>query len=331
MDYKTESNLNPQEKFVRSEKIASGSDGWLSPKGNYYKVGTTQHDESADFLVKNTTEVKDEEKRRFRHSFLREDYDIKSSRFKLEELGWVLIRGNVLHSNDALNYSTKQLRLINEAGIKIVSAFDGSKAYSSAHTLEFIAKVSNEISAGKMVAEARKIVASRGEEYSDFEAGTLRDIDSFEKDIFHNEIHTESVNPDEDVLSSRHGKDSLPAEIFDTLSDGFSEEMFVNNGRYSYCFRLLDIGDKEKLIVQARIYHHDGLSGGMHGAVENWISVFVVDEFTLLDKIQKLISKGSDDVPFHGTSIGKDNDFFIDLWKKIPDELKGKLPLSFAS
>jgi len=332
MDRLLGEDQRPPEKFSKSDHIEPRSDGWLSPKGDYYKVNSIEHDESSTYLVANSPEVQNEVKRRSSYPYfsLTVDYRSMPDRMKLKELGWVLIRGSVLHSDEASNYTPLQLKSITEAGIQIVNAFDGSQEYSSDKTLKWANEAIKKLDEIQKIDEIKKIVAEHSNDPYSFEAETLISVEDFKKDPFHTEIHTESVYSDDDVLSGNIGKDSLPAEIFNKLSEGYSEEMIVFNGRSTYCFRLLNIGDKQKLMAQARIYHHDGLSSAIHGAVENWIGAYVIDDFTLSDKIQRIISHGSNDSPKHAVSMSKENGYFINLWQKIPDRMKDKFPLSPA-
>lgn len=332
MDKLFSEDRRPPEKFPKSDHIDPGSDGWLSPKGDYYKVNSTEHDESSTYLVANSSEVQNEVKRRSGYPYfsLTVDYRSMPDRMKLKELGWVLIRGNVLYSDEASNYTPSQLKSITEAGIQIINAFDGSQEYSSDKTLKWANEAIKKLDEVPKIDEIKKIVAEHSNDPYSFEAETLTSMEDFRKDPFHTEIHTESVSSDDDVFSENIGEGSLPAEIFNKLSEDYSDEMIVFNGRHSYCFRLLDIGDKQKLMAQARIYNHDGLSSDIHGAVENWISVYVIDEFTLPDKIQRIISHGTKDYPKHGVTMSKENGYFTNLWQKIPDRMKDKFPLSFA-
>jgi len=49
-----------------------------------------------------------------------------------------------------------------------------------------------------------------------------------------------------------------------------------------------------KLLVQREEYFHDGLSGGMSGDTNNYISMSVVDENSIRQKLSKLIdNRGS--------------------------------------
>ena len=51
-----------------------------------------------------------------------------------------------LVQDNALNYTSRQLTLLSEAGIPIVGAFDGSKEFSSQETLDWVKKASTSIS-----------------------------------------------------------------------------------------------------------------------------------------------------------------------------------------
>lgn len=274
------------EKFVRSEKIEPGSDGWLSPRGDYYKVGTTEHDESADYLIGNSQEVKEEERIRFAHAWDKKDYDEKNNREKLKQLGWILVRGDILRSEDALNFTASQLKAISEAGIKVVSAFDGSTEYSSDEVQSIVKKVQTNLDQSKVIQQLYEDI-EKGDSpwFSSIREETAVRLANFKEDPFHTTIYTA------EVYDWHHPKEHevLPMEILDILSKGSSEEMKMFLGRSEYTFRVIDLKTGGKIWVEREEYFHDGLSGGSTGDYNNYISMFVVDDVLMRKRIADLI------------------------------------------
>ncbi len=303
-------NSNENEKFPRSDKIIPGSDGWLSPKGNYYKVGTTQHDESASFLISNSFEAQDEEKRRFRHSYDREDYDVKNDREKLKQLGWILVRGEILRSEDALNFTTSQLKAISEAGIKVISAFDGSTEYSSDEVSQVVDRINSGFAKSKIIQHVRE----------DLEQGkfspwlrstrerTIQGIEDFSNKPFGRTISTDELYTDEPEV--------LPSEIFNVMSEGSFEEMKMKLGRSEYTFRVIQLKTGAKIWVEREEYFHDGLSGGMMGDCNNYISMYVVDNVLMKERLKTLIDhRGFGQAP--EIKFETKDGYFADIFRDI--------------
>lgn len=274
-------------KFPKSEKIKHGTDGWLSPRGDYYEVGSTQHDESATFLVVNSPEVRDGERRKFTHSYERGDYDDKNDREKLKELGWILIRGKVLRSEDALNFTPAQLRSISEAGIIVISAFDGSTEYSSAEVQAILKNVFLGLDNSKIILSVREDLekGKLSPWWTEIRQKTFSDIDRFEENPFHTSIYTAEVH------DWRHPNEHeiLPSEIFDIMSQGSSEEMKMLLGRSEFYFRVINLETGGKIWVEREKYFHDGLSGGMAGDINNYISMYVIDDVLASERLVNLI------------------------------------------
>lgn len=275
------------EMFPRSEKIALGSDGWLSPRGDYYKVESTQHDESATYLVGNSFEVKEGERTRFAHTWQRRDYDDKNDREKLKELGWILVRGEILRSEDALNFTPAQLKSISEAGIKVISAFDGSTEYSSDEVQRILDGVFSRLDKSEVLQQVRKDLddGKLSPWFTGIREVTVSDLNRFRDNPFHTSVYTA------EVYDWHHPKEHevLPQEIFDIMSQGSSEEMRMLLGRSEYTFRVIDLKSGGKIWVEREEYFHDGLSGGMTGDYNNYISMYVIDDVLMREKLSRLI------------------------------------------
>lgn len=264
------------ERFLKSEKIDRGSDGWLSPKGDYYQCDSSQHDESATYLVGNSTEVKEEEKRRFRHSFMSEDYDAKVAREKLKEQGWILINGPVFRTDNTLNYTTNQLSKLVEAGIPIVGTYDGSKEFSSKETLGWIKTAVKDISD---FLESQKLLGWRGnminqnEFWKDIKDRGYSTLEDFKKDPFHTTFG--------DFV--RVGF----TNVRDVLTKGYQDEAVFDYGQETYTLRLIGLDSGERVCIEYTFHHHDRDSGN-----EEHMNAYVVDNFTFKDKIKKYLSTG---------------------------------------
>lgn len=313
MDKITETNQVPQDRFPPSEKIELGSDGWLSPKGNFYQCGTTEHDESAEYLIENSAEAKLLEQQVIDSAGERKSYDERPDREKLKYLHWVLIRGSVLRSDDALNYTPEQLKKISDAGIKIVSAHGGSKEYSSQELIEKLNSIKTKLEGSSVIREVERQLPK----LSSLRKHTIEDIHAFINDPLHESIFIGEFG-DYFLNYQEGGHEVLPAEVFNILSSGFSEEMTINIGRYIRRFRATNLEDGEKLIVERQEYHHGGQSRETAADIENTISMFVADAYTIRNKFERLIYGGvSDDEKTPKIKLSKPDGYFADIVKGI--------------
>ena len=309
------------EKFLVSDRISKVGDGWLTPNGDFYKCSSKEHDIVADYLVKSTefNTIKNEKQIEF------EDED--SGRKQIEELGYVLLRDNTWHSIDGISLTSEQLSKMGKARTVIIRAFDGSKEYS-----QISLNIADEIKKSPTYLKAEENLKTWGEGFAHWEKGTIADVEKFANDPFKTEIHTESVIFDEDEIAEKQGEKSLPVEIFDILSQGYYEEMKAFNGRYKYTFRVVDIGNGEKMMIQKVKYNHDGLSGGEHGAVENWINLFVVDDKTIAKAIEKKIQqKGTTDIGERKVVLQDMYGYFAGLLDRTSSSFNSKFPLSIVT
>jgi len=274
------------ERFPKSDYIELGTDGWLSPQGGYYKVGTTEHDESAEYIIKNSDEVKLLEERVISNVGQRMRYDEKPYREKLKKLGFILIRGETLRSEEAANYTPQQLRAMSKVGIKIVSAFDGSIEYHPDKILQRMSEVSTNLQDDPIMMKYIQADLNSHRDlpwFQEIRTRTLEDIREFSRNPFKTVIHIdESVDPEtEDIVSSR---------ILEVLSKGFTDELKIRIGRSEYTFRMVGLNGA-KLIIQREKYTHDLLGGFRH--INNFINMFVTDDLALKEKLLKLIEGDS--------------------------------------
>jgi hypothetical protein len=285
----TESSTG-KDKYPKSDHIEKGSDGWLSPQGNYYKVGTEEHDESASYLITNSLEVKRLASIKITDWAEKDKYQSRNDREKLEQLGYILIRGEILSSNDASNFTPQQLEKISEANIRIVSAFEGSKEYSSRELLARINKIRSRLSKNL----SHQIYYDG---YDNAGTETSNSIKEFLSDPLHSVIKTFNIYKAYENGTSPE----VPTEIFSILSEGFSEQMDISVGRHDFTFRVINLGHGEKMWIQRKKYWHDGQSYAMISwDVEDNLSMFVADDFSIIDKLDKIIfsrGTGKNEVP----------------------------------
>lgn len=273
------------EEFSKSGKIELGSDGWLSPKGDYYKAGSSEHDACAKFLVHSSPEVNASVKEKFSDPNDKEDYEDKNDREKLKELGWILVRGKILHSEDALNFTPAQLKAISDAGVKVVSAFDGSKEYSSEEVQTFLGRIKKDLYKSGIIRRLGRDLAEGDFSpwFARLKQRTINDLNNFNKDPFHTIIYTSEVN-DYDEQYER-----VPSEIFDLVSQGYSEEMTILGGSDKYTFRKINLKTGEQVWAERRFHVHEDSRGGLKGDYDNYISIYVVDDILMRQKLDKII------------------------------------------
>jgi hypothetical protein len=275
-----------QERFPKSDHILLGSDGWLSPSGAFYKASKDQHKEAADWIVSNNlSEIRSNPRRPKSDTQYLEESRLPSPEF-LHEKRWILINGPIFHTDDALNYTTRQLELLSEAGIPIVGAYDGSKEFSSKETLEWVNKVVKNISNYLETQEIRVLEFSPEGGYEPIPVNqrklweNIKDrgystLEDFKKDPFHTTFADFSLM-------------SFP-EIRDVLSQGYQDEIVFDQGQESYTIRLIKLNSGERICIEYTFHHHDRDFGN-----EEHMNIYVIDNFTFKKKIKKFISSGID-------------------------------------
>ena len=280
MDKLQRTDQKQPEKFLVSDRIPRVGDTWLSPRGKSYKCASNEHNAAADFLVGTSefNQIRDGKKIEFN--------DEDSNRTKIEEIGYVLIRGNVLHIPNVLSLTSEQKEAMKKHRTLVITPFDAGK-----HGAEFKFVVGGLVDTIKQCEQYNRI--------SDYQKVTVETIDKFGEDPFHTEIVTTSADWNEDELAEGNGVESLPVKIFNILSEGHYDEMKSYDGIDEFTFRIVDLGS-EKLMVLRRKHHHGESGGGPNGAVQNYISIIVVDE-KKLDKVMQnkilrdsQITKGAD-------------------------------------
>lgn len=282
------SSQKETEKFVKSEKILPGSGGWLSPGGNYYPTKSTEHDEAAEWIIENNlSEIPNREQMRgYRRtdSEFREKSGLNPRQF-LNKKRWILINGPIFRTFDALNYTTKQLEMLAEAGIPVIGVYDGSKEFSTEETLKWVGDVVRRVNESlvngdfttwkpeKLAFEKGKIV-NLDEYWGEIHRSGYKIIEDFAKDPFHTEFGD---------FGRIHFTD-----VRDRITEGYKDEIVFDKDRETYTIRLIELESGEKIAVEYTFHHHDRDSGN-----EEHMNIYVVDDFTFKDKIKKYLSAGS--------------------------------------
>lgn len=263
------------EKFFRSEHIELGSDGWLSPSGQFFKADGDQHKILADWIVSNNlSELKKGRRPKDDLQYL-EESGLPSREF-LRDKGWILINGPVFRTDNALNYTAQQLKLLAEAEVPVIGVYDGSKEFSSQETLNWIKTAVKDVSdflegqelfdwSGNKINQDELWIDVRNRGYSTLE------------DFRNNPFHTEFVD---------FGRVRF-TDVRDVLTKGYQDEIVFDQGQETYTLRLIRLDSGERICIEYTFHHHERNSGN-----EEHMNTYVVDNFTFKDKIKKYLSTG---------------------------------------
>lgn len=272
------------EKFFSSEHIELGSDGWLSPSGQFFKADPDQHKTLADWIVlNNLSELKKGRRSKDDTQYLKES-GLPPREF-LKDKGWILINGPVFRTDNALNYTTQQLKLLAEAGIPVIGAYDGSKEFSSKETLKWVDEATKRISDFIETRKNKILVwspkggyvpkeASQKEFWINLQDRGFSTLDDFKRDPFH------TTFGDFGLVSF--------TDVRDVLSQGYRHEIVFDYDMETYTLRLVELDSGEKICIEYTFHHHIGHGSGN----EEHMNVYVVDNFTFKDKIRKYVSSG---------------------------------------
>lgn len=281
---KIEENQESSERFPKSDHIVLGNDGWLSPSGVFFKADSDQHEILAKWLVSNNlSELKKGRRPKDDTRYL-EESGLPSREF-LRDKGWILINGPVFRTDNALNYTTQQLKLLAETGVPVMGAYDGSKEFSSQETLEWVNTSAQNIKdfINKQDIKILKrfnnsgyepVSASQDEYWEDINYRGYSTLDDFKKDPFH-------------TTFGDFGMVSF-TDVRDVLSQGYHDEIVFDQGQETYTLRLVELGSGENICIEYTFHHHVGHGSGN----EEHMNMYVVDNFTFEDKINKYISTG---------------------------------------
>ena len=311
-------------KFEVQEAIKPGQDGWLTPEGRFYPCNPTEHDECAKYLTSRDTGDKEYLVLASKNSLV---YEKKvPPRVKLEEAGFVLIRGKILPSNNFGNLTPEQLDALNEAKIKIIDPVNNAECSTKLieKTINNLRNKINRIKASGVYKKeldlllrglySREGVAEnttpnkelyntlrrKGVIYlsEDFTFKTLLDIEEFYKSPLTTSIHL-------DVFFSSSGEhNNLANKIFEELSKEYKEGVTIesNRGRDEWKYRLLPTENRGVyLMISKHTYSHDGLSGGIYGDLNHLINASLVTPEMVKQRIELLVgSKRGIKINFEG-------------------------------
>lgn len=273
------------EKFTKSERILPGSDGWLSPKGNYYEAESKEHDEAADWIIMNDLSEASRNRSETIDLECQKRSGLLSRPFLLKNR-WILINGSIFRTDDALNYTTKQLEMLAEAGIPVIGAYDGSKEFSTEETLKWVnsvvKRVNDSLVSGDFMVFNSNIfkyektkIEDLDEFWDEIDRSGYKTIEDFAKDPFHTEFgdfgHVRFIN------------------VRDSITEGYTDEIVFDKSMETYTIRLIELESGEKIAVEYTFHHHDRDSGN-----EDHLNIYVVDDFSFREKIKKYLSAGSD-------------------------------------
>ncbi|MGA3292183.1 MAG: hypothetical protein ABSC49_03520 [Candidatus Microgenomates bacterium] len=245
------------ERFPKTDHIVPGSDGWLSPSGEFFKANKDQHKEVADWIMGNQSS------------------ELPSTEV-LRNKGWILINGPIFRTDNALNYTTNQLNKLSDANIPIVGAYDGSKEFSSQETLDWTKSATKNISDfldGQDLLDWSGNKINQDEFWREIGDRGYPTLEDFRKDPFHTRFA--------DFRRVRF------IDVRDVLTRGYQDEIIFDHGMETYTLRLVKLDSGERICVEYTFHHHDRDSGN-----EEHMNIYVVDNFTFKDKIKKYISSG---------------------------------------
>lgn len=273
------------ERFPKSDHIELRSDGWLSPSGVFFKAGGDQHKEASDWIVSNNlSELKGRSRASISDLEYMEESGLSSTQF-LRDKRWILINGPVFRTDDALNYTTSQLKLLSEAGIPVIGVYDGSREFSSHETVEWVEKVTKRVSDFIDGQKNKVLIRSSGGGYEPKDVSQIEfwenvkdqgfsTLEDFKRDPFH-------------TTFGDFGRVSF-TDVRDILSQGFHDEIVFDQGQETYTLRLVKLDSGERICIEYTFHHHVGHGSGN----EEQMNVYVVDNFRFKDKIKKYVSSG---------------------------------------
>jgi hypothetical protein len=310
--------------FEPRDEIIKGEDGWLSPNGTFYPCDSTEHDESAKYLL---SEKSPEHKFVSQRENLCYDfYPSDPDRLKLLKSGYILVRGSIFPSDKFANITTNQLEVLKKAGITIVDPIDNSECDPSL-VLENIEALRNKISLFKdsdaykiTKADLKILLEETGMQESDVNTdyykseepthrvnAVIEKINSMtkkEEDAFYNShsgnpgflnrYNFEAIANVEDLNKSPFTIDvhitdneSFANALFESLSANSTEGVKLEWFRNVWWDRVVPTTDPNIFItVERTIYRHDGISGGMTGDVESYVHIRI----STIKKIQEKLS-----------------------------------------
>lgn len=268
-------------------QIVLGSDGWLSPAGLFFPCLSTDHDELAAAIVAQRELIRDAVYEKFEYEWQMASWHLLPAREKLYQIGFVLIRGPIHFSEVASNYTLTQLKMMSEAKIMLRSAFDDSVTITPKVIVDFSSIIIDGIKSNSVVTNV-KADFDKGTVYGPWFSGFLRR--TFEQ------LGRFYINPFQTVVQINECWDSskpkdhkiFPGAIFNELSSGFTDEMYLGYDRNSIVYRIAELKGFKLLSVWNE-YSHDGINGGIDGDFNNYLYLKVVDDRSLDSELRNLL------------------------------------------
>jgi hypothetical protein len=276
--------FSPSEKkppFVPKDKIDSGEQGWISPKGIFYPCLPDEHNKSAEYLVGDNSPDKTYLSEKGAYAWTNEK---QSARQKLENAGYVLVNGSEFRTNDYHKLSAFQIALIQNAGIHIFDARDKTeyppfvRKFARKMALENIAPVFTSPSYLK-----DKQIVDRFFEISHLDPnmlpkeGELNKFGSqmggfwipdiplttyFSLQDFLKKPFDTTIKRDWDYSEG----DSYPLEIYNHLSHGYQSQISYSENQDKIRFRVLKTPSPDLFVYVFYQHHsHNGAYGGYGG------------------------------------------------------------------
>jgi len=268
-------------------EIVLGSDGWLSPAGLFFSCLSTEHDELAAAIVAQRELIRDAVYAKFEYEWQLAPWNELPDREKLYQIGFVLIRGPVHFSEVESNYTLTQLKMMSEAKIILRSAFDDSIAITPKKIVDFSSFIIDGIKSNSIVTKI-KADFDKGSVYGPWFNGFLRRTFAQLCRFYTNPFQT--VVQINECWDSNKPKDHkiFPGAIFNELSRGFTDEMFLGYDRNSIVYRIAELKGFKLLSVWNE-YSHDGINGGIDGDFNNHLYLKVVDDRSLESELRNLL------------------------------------------
>lgn len=288
--------MEDQEKFKtiypELNYIPDKTDGWLTDDGKFYPCSRTQHDECADFILKRkkwenmaihlmgTYEENEKKAKDWKEGKI-------SSRQILWELNYALVSSGIVEPFTK-EFTYIQLKKLDDAQIrideKIEVDFDDFE-----RRLKIIKKAAENFNRDSKI----HIFDNHG-----FETITMGE---YLENFFDDPTNTPQITDDEESAK----------KLFKLFSRGFKEEFTIH---YPYNRDIFRTFPDEKIAVRYSTYFHDGLSGGMSGYVNSYVTLVPV---SFIEDRYKSLLKYEDE---NGIKLEGNQDYFKRVRKSYIDE-----------
>lgn len=336
VDKRVEISGRKEKFFERQDEIRHGQDGWLTPRGKFYPCEPDEHDKSAEFLLSEGSSEKEDLSKIHKSSLYILKQDLPA-REKLKKSGYVLVRGEVLPSQELGNLTTSQLRTLEGAGIQILDPMENIK-FSPEIALKAVDLLRERTGEIKNLEEYREKVGVV-EDFLDQKSKTDKKLEPGLLDILFDEFPTlpfdvsfgltsieslgrfeespltENIRADESYVK---GYDEFINSVFSILSNGYIEGVKISMKQRVFHLRLLPT-KKEGfyLVIEKSEYRHDGLTGGMTGDVNYTVTARLANERGLTERVGNIKESsresGGPEIEFEGEHKVLDRKHILDV------------------